>query len=148
MAENLESTEAKPNLTPMLDMVFQLITFFMLVMNFRLAALDLNLKLPVVGSARPVDSKGLNELLVLNIDGAGNLNVYGLPRNVENYVAGEAFTSRMAAKRKGGWQEGDDLPTTIVIRADRSTPFRLLNRVIKACQDNGFRKFALKAMSK
>ena len=140
--------KAEPNLTPILDMVFQLITFFMLVINFKSAALDLSLKLPVVGSARPVDSKGLNELLVLNIDSSGNLNVYGQPRNVENYIAAEAFTSRMAAKRKGGWQEGDDLPTTIVIRADRSTAFKLINRVIKACQDNGFRKFALKAMSR
>ena len=35
-----------------------------------------------------------------------------------------------------------------MIRADRATPFKMLNRVIKACQDNGFRKFALKAMNK
>ena len=37
-------------------MVFQLITFFMLVINFKSAELDLTLKLPVVGSARPVDN--------------------------------------------------------------------------------------------
>ena len=43
---------AAPNLTPLLDMVFQLITFFMLVINFKSAELDLALKLPVVGSAR------------------------------------------------------------------------------------------------
>ena len=49
---------AEPNLTPMLDMVFQLVTFFMLVINFKSAQLDMNLKLPVVGSARPVDTKG------------------------------------------------------------------------------------------
>ena len=40
---------------------------------------------------------------------------------------------------------GNELPTTVVIRADRATPFGKLNRVIKACQDNGFRSFALKA---
>jgi len=140
--------DVKPNLVPMLDMVFQLITFFMLVINFKAAALDMTLKLPVVGSARPVETQGLQELLVLNINTQGDLNVYGQPRNVENYLAGEAQASRLAAKRKGGWQDGDDLPTTVVIRADRSTPFRMLNRVIRACQDNGFRKFALKAMSK
>jgi biopolymer transport protein ExbD len=148
MGESLESSEAKPNLTPMLDMVFQLITFFMLVINFKSASLDLSLKLPVVGSARPVETKGQQELLILNVDMNGNLNVYGQPQPVESYVTKEATASRMAAKRKGGWEEGDDLPTTIVIRADKSTPFRLLNRVIRACQDNGFRKFALKAMNK
>jgi biopolymer transport protein ExbD len=140
--------DIKPNLVPMLDMVFQLITFFMLVINFKAAALDMSLKLPVVGSARPVETKGLQELLVLNVDMQGNLNVYGTPRNIENYVAGEAQASRLAAKRKGGWQDGDDLPTTVVIRADRSTPFKMLNRVIRACQDSGFRRFALKAMNK
>jgi biopolymer transport protein ExbD len=132
----------------MLDMVFQLITFFMLVINFKAAALDMSLKLPVVGSARPVETQGLQELLILNVDLQGNLNVYGTPRNVESYVGGEAQASRLAAKRKGGWQDGDDLPTIVVIRADRSTPFRLLNRVIRSCQDNGYRKFALKAMGR
>jgi biopolymer transport protein ExbD len=35
-----------------------------------------------------------------------------------------------------------------VIRADQATPFHLLNRVIQACQQQGFRSFALKAMDK
>ena len=35
---------AEPNLTPILDMVFQLITFFMLVINFKTAAIDLTLQ--------------------------------------------------------------------------------------------------------
>jgi biopolymer transport protein ExbD len=39
------------------------------------------------------------------------------------------------------------LPTTIVLRADRDTPFSSLYTLITACQANGFRKFALKAMS-
>ena len=33
-------------------------------------------------------------------------------------------------------------------RAARATPFHLLNRVIKACQEHGFRNFSLKAMNK
>ena len=65
----LEASEGKPNLVPMLDMVFQLITFFMLVINFKAASLDRNLELPVVGSARPVDSKGMDRLFVINLRG-------------------------------------------------------------------------------
>jgi biopolymer transport protein ExbD len=140
---------AEPNLTPMLDMVFQLVTFFMLVINFKSAQLDMNLKLPVVGSARPVDTKGQQDLLVLNIDAQGRLTVYNTPRDIESYVAGEAQSSLLAARQKNpALRPGDELPTTVVIRADRSTPFHLLNRVIKACQDNGFRNFSLKAMNK
>jgi biopolymer transport protein ExbD len=143
--------KAEPNLTPMLDMVFQLVTFFMLVINFKSAALDLSLKLPVVGSARPVDSKGQEELLVLNIDNLGTLNVYGAKkrdREIESYIAGEAQASLLTARQKQpDIKAGDELPTTVVIRADKNTPFKLLNRVIKACQDNGFRKFALKGLN-
>ena len=142
--------KAEPNLTPILDMVFQLITFFMLVINFKTAEMDLSLKLPVVGSARPVDSKGQNELLVLNIDDVGTLKTYGRPiENIESYIQRESQASRMAARlTPEDLEAGEELPTTIVIRADRATPFKMLNRVIKACQDNGFRKFALKAVNK
>jgi biopolymer transport protein ExbD len=141
---------AEPNLTPMLDMVFQLITFFMLVINFQSAQMDLSLKLPVVGSARPVETKGQESLLVLNVDANGELRVYGLPQtSIESYLAGEAVACLMEARRKNpDLKQGDELPTTVVIRADKSVPFRLLNRVIKTCQTHGFRKFALRAMNK
>ena len=139
---------AEPNLTPMLDLVFQLITFFMLVTNFKAASLDLNLKLPVVGSARPLETEG-EDLLILNVNAEGQLNVYGMTQVVDRYIKAEAKVSRAAAKRLNpNFKPDDDLPTTIVVRADKQTPFNLLNVVIKTCQDNGFRKFALKAMNK
>ena len=143
------SEGAEPDLTPLLDMVFQLITFFMLVTNFKAASLDLNLKLPVLGSARPVDTKGQEDLLVLNVNSEGKLNVYNIQREVEPYIKAEAKASFNSAKHENPkFDKKDDLPTTVVIRADKSTPFKLLNIVIKTCQDNGFRKFALKAMDK
>jgi biopolymer transport protein ExbD len=59
---------AEPNLTPMLDMVFQLITFFMLVVNFKAAELDLTLKLPVLSSAKPLPPGAEKlKMLVLNV---------------------------------------------------------------------------------
>lgn len=141
---------AEPNLTPILDMVFQLITFFMLVINFKTAAMDLDLKLPVVGSARPVDTQGQEDLLILNINSHGELKVYGqLVSDVPSYIANEAQASLLAARRTGAQiKPGDELPSTVVIRADKSTPFKMLNHVIEMCQTNGYRKFALKAMNK
>jgi biopolymer transport protein ExbD len=142
-------TDGRPNLTPILDMVFQLITFFMLVANFQAASLDQNLRLPVVGSARPVESQGVESLLVLNIDKEGNLIVYGQPRPIKDYIAKEANASLIAARRTlPDIQEGQDLPTIVVVRADRNTPCRLFNNVIRECQARGFRKFALKCMNK
>ena len=94
-----QSDSAEPNLTPILDMVFQLITFFMLVINFKAAAMDLDLSLPGVGSARPVDSKGQEDLLVLNINSQGQLRVYGqLIEDIPAYIASEAGASLIAAR--------------------------------------------------
>jgi biopolymer transport protein ExbD len=144
------STEAnaEPNLTPMLDMVFQLVTFFMLVINFKTASLDLSLKLPVVGSARMVDPGWRKDLVVLNIDGHGVLRIDGHARpEIEAYIKHEAERSLKTANRDFGTKLmlGDELPSIVVIRADETARFNLLNRVIKACQENGFRSFALKA---
>src|SRR5208282_2696334 len=59
--------KAEPNLTPILDMVFQLITFFMLVINFKAAELDLTLQLPVLTSAKPLPKDSNLKMLVLNV---------------------------------------------------------------------------------
>ena len=144
-----QEVKAEPNLTPILDMVFQLITFFMLVINFKSAEVDLTLKLPVVGSARPVDTTA-HDLLVLNIDNTGKLKLYGRPiDDIEGYIRSESVRSQMSAGMSAkDLEEQRELPTTVVIRADSATPFKMLNRVIKACQENGFRQFALKAMDK
>lgn len=143
------SEGAEPDLTPMLDMVFQLITFFMLVMNMKAAALDQSLKLPVVGSARPVDTKGKEELLILNVTDDGKLNTYGIKRDPGPYIKSEAQVSRIAAKQNGQTIEpGGELPTRVVIRCDRNTPFKTLYAVIQLCQDEGFVDFALRAMER
>lgn len=144
-----ELSAAQPNLTPLLDMVFQLITFFMLVINFKDAALDQSLQLPVLGSARPLDTKGQEDLLVLNIDAVGQLKVYGVVRDVQPYIADEARQEETRLKAKGTpLKPGEELPTMVVIRADRTTPFKLLNDIIKTCQKHNYRRFALKAMNR
>jgi biopolymer transport protein ExbD len=145
MALSSYSSQVQLNLTPMLDMVFQLITFFLLVINFQSASLEQNLALPAVGSARPVDTHGHDDVLVLNINARGELMVYGHSKDIDRYLLGEAQASLMKARQQNPeLKPGDELPSIVVLRADRRTPFNLLNRVITTCQRHGFRQFALK----
>jgi len=139
---------AEPNLTPILDMVFQLITFFLLVTNFNTAATDLSLKLPAIGSARPTEVRG-QALMVLNISKEGTLRAFGLEiRDVSAFVANEANASLTAARRTNpALKQGDELPTLVVVRADRHTPFRYVSQVVRVCQEKGFRQFSLRAMN-
>jgi biopolymer transport protein ExbD len=144
---------AEPDLTPMLDMVFQLITFFMLVLNLKTAELDTTLMLPVVGSARPVEGMKEDELMVLNINKEGHLKAYGrdvghTEEEISNFLLKEGQASLLSAKKNyPNIQAGDELPALVVVRADKATPFKLLNIVLTKCQENGFRNFALKSKS-
>lgn len=139
--------QAEPNLTPMLDMVFQLITFFMLVINFKSASLDLSLKLPIIGSAQPVDTQGVEDLLVLNIDAQGQLVVFGYVTPLEPFLAREAQASRLKLPIEDQRNPEVELPTTVVVRADKGVSFKDINRVFTECQARGFRKFSLKAFN-
>ena len=144
----MSDVEGTPNLTPILDMVFQLITFFIMLANFKAVSIDTSLKLPVVGSARPVDTQQTS-LVILNIDQNGDLKVYGESKPIASYIASQAWVELLAARMtREDLAAGKELPTLVVVRADRATPFKLLNRVLKECQSNGFRHFALKAMDK
>jgi biopolymer transport protein ExbD len=147
MAALHQALKAEPNLTPILDMVFQLVTFFMLVINFKAASLDTSLQLPVIGSALPIES-GEHDVLVLNIMRDGKLRMYGEIRDVESCIAHEAKTARQSAgKASSKSGAGNGLPTTVIIRADRTTPYHFIHQVIQACQAHGYRSFQYRALS-
>lgn len=139
---------AEPNLTPLLDMVFQLITFFMLVINFKGASMDLSLKLPVLGSARPLEYHGKLEPLMLNINQEGKILAYGQTIEVNDYITKEARLLKLQLEAAGTPMKDKEFPVPVVLRADKSVPFKQLNEVIELCQKNGYRQFSLSAMTK
>jgi len=109
------------------------------------AAGDMSLELPVVGWARPVDAKGPVERLVLDVTAKGEAIVSGQRKELELYMAREAAMARKKLHLEGKKvKPGDELPTVIVVRADRKTPFDFLNQVLTECWKNGFRKFDLR----
>jgi len=145
--------KAEPNLTPLLDIVFQLITFFMLVINFASDNYDQRINLPDAGSARPVEDAGrvMEDRLVLNVDDEGRLlqgNEAQSLHDAERSIKHQADLVKLNLKVSG--VEIDvatvGLPTTIILRADKDATFASVLDIIKVCQNQGFRKFALKAM--
>ncbi|MGN6137186.1 MAG: ExbD/TolR family protein [Aureliella sp.] len=136
MSGSHAADRAEPNLTPILDMVFQLITFFMLVISFRASDFDKALVLPVVGSAAPADETTNSELLILNLRAGGKLFVQGKEEpNVEGFLNFEAN------KLKQSLKPDSDEYVTVVIRADRALRCDFLMRVINACKNSGLNRF-------
>ena len=151
-ASIISDMKAEPNLTPLLDVVFQLITFFMLLINFSNDNYDQRVRLPVAGTARPVEdeAKVAEDRLVFNVDQEGHLLFNGqvLPTHKAiQEIKHQADLVKLNLKAAGQKIDAAGLPTTIVLRADRDTLFSALYSLITACQANGFHKFALKAMN-
>ena len=150
MAELSQNEIAEPNLVPILDMVFQLITFFMLVINIKNKSIDESLKLPIIGSARTVDTKGQEDLTILNVNENGELVVYGAVRkDWERVIANEAAASlRVASRVDPTFKQGGELPTTVVFRGAQKVPYGKVHPMIEAAQQHGFRKFQFRALNR
>ncbi len=117
------------DMTPMIDMVFQLIAFFMVVINFSEADQNQRIHLPSSELAKPPDAP-LESPITVNviseetaIIGAQEVPIAGLTRllTLEHQVL----------VRKG---EGKAREATIIIRADGSTEHGVVQQVIQICQ--------------
>jgi biopolymer transport protein ExbD len=152
-ASAVGAIRAEPNLTPLLDVVFQLITFFMLVINFSRENYDQRIKLPVAGSARPIEEgeKVAEDRFVLNLDRDGHLLFNGevqLPHQAGQTIRHEADLIKLNMKAIGTKPDpSGGLPTTVEIRADKDLNYGSLQTLLNLCQNNGFHKFAFKAMT-
>ena len=156
-SSNSSEIKAEPNLTPLLDVVFQLITFFMLVINFSADTYDQRIRLPIAATASPPEpGKAAEEdRRVFNIDKDGKLIWNGELLDSERTIREIKIQAQVArsdaerVRKKSGKPKSDDetLLTTIVIRCDKETTYSDIYRIITACQANGFRKFSLKAMN-
>lgn len=145
---------AEPDMTPMIDCTFQLITFFMIVTNFEQTKADERVKLPADQMAKPPALVKKDEL-VLNIgfrrDGKGNKTdalpyVFwnGTEVRVEEMKPNFEREAKLTSAKHGKDKIRD---TTITIRADSDTPTGLVQEAIKLAQESGYEKFTFKAVS-
>jgi len=129
--------QCEPNLVPILDLVFQLITFFMLVINFKASDVDKDLVLPVVGAADPADQGDQGDLLVLNIRSDGSVKVRGaLQPSLDLFLRTESRVVSALREVK----PDQPLPVTTILRVDRKVAFETLMKVVDTCKANRFSK--------
>ncbi|HCS53123.1 biopolymer transporter ExbD [Rubinisphaera sp.] len=146
------STVLEPDMTPMIDVVFQLIAFFMLVTNFEQTQADERVKLPSDQLARPPEA-ARDKVLVVNI--GFNRNKQGEKTDPEAYIfegdelipvldyGRRLLEEKRVAQALYGPEGNQEM--TIEIRADSETPTGLIQELIKLSQENGFEKFSLRA---
>jgi biopolymer transport protein ExbD len=133
------------NLTPLLDVVLQLITFFMMLIHFgtNLEGGTKEIHLPYAPAALPGLDLPLDRL-VATLDARGKLVVAG---NALDEKAALAWWEKEAAIRRSGQEllggEVIELPTVVILRADRAAPYGTVRRTLGAAQQRGFAHFSL-----
>ena len=140
------------NLTPLLDVVLQLITFFMMLIHFgtKLEGATKAVRLPVAPAALPGADLSFDRLTVA-LDARGSLLVEGDERG-EHWTAlddasAEAWWASQASVRRSGQETlggpADALPTVVIVRADRAASYGAVRRTLAAAQRRGFARFSL-----
>ena len=137
--------KCEPNLTPLLDVVLQLLMFFMMCVNFVTEQVNEGIKLPIAQSARPMD-KGELEVLFLNLNERGELLVLGREEPL-NLLKTKYFLKRQYEDAVKASPDGK-VRTVIVIRADKDADYAQVYQVLQMCKAEGFRKLSLRAKMK
>jgi biopolymer transport protein ExbD len=126
------------DLTPMIDMTFQLIAFFMVLINFTETEQDERVKLPASELAKP--GPVLESPIYLNMTRSGDV-IYGgqlVPLNgLRPYLLNEV--AELDKKNKS------PADATIIIRAHADAATGMVQQLIQVCQEARFEKFALRA---
>jgi len=113
------------DLTPIVDVVFNLLIFFALSLNFAATSGGINVKLPSASSAEPVKS----EQLTINLTQSGQLY----------YNDKEISIDELPAKLKSI----EDKESIVIIRADNTVPHGQVVEVMDIVKSEGFSKLAI-----
>jgi biopolymer transport protein ExbD len=136
------SQSAEPNLTPLLDLVLQLVMFFMLVANFVMEELSDKIRLPVASQAKPLTAKDTN-FTYLNVDKTGRVLV--ALRDPLLTPEEITFHMRQVARNHPDGEAKAKEEMTVIIRADRDARFSHIHKTMLAIKSAGFKKLQLRA---
>lgn len=144
----VKSNVLNPNLTALLDIVLQLITFFMMLVHFgtRLEGATKAVRLPLAPAALPGTELTFDRMYV-TMNAQGRLLVKGRVLDDEattNFWSAEAKSHRAGLETLGeGTTAESELPTVVILRADRSASYGAVRRALAEAQDKGFAHFSL-----
>jgi biopolymer transport protein ExbD len=126
------------DMTPMIDMTFQLIAFFMVLVNFTQSEQVEGVMLPSAVLAKPPDGP-IESPITLHVVKDGSIVIggqrvplTGLPPHLINEA--NALTARNKSPSDA----------TIIVRADRQVQTGKVQDVIRVCQENRFDRFILR----
>ncbi|QDV53862.1 ExbD/TolR family protein [Gimesia fumaroli] len=121
--------EPKLDLTPMIDIVFLLIIFFMVGTQFTEMERQYDIKLPTVTDAKPLTN--LPDDIIVNVQQNGDITLNGEKKNLE-----ELESTLATAKENFPGQ-------SVVIRGDSTGPYQNVMNILEICHRVKIRSVSL-----
>ncbi|MCH7526783.1 MAG: biopolymer transporter ExbD [Planctomycetes bacterium] len=125
-AENQNSSVVAIDMTPLIDMVFLLLIFFLVATTFHQEEREMQIALPISSAGGPI-SATLRELII-NVDAEGEIIVAGRPIGAEDLTT--MITEAVAANPE----------QKVTIRGDRGTAYANVVRVLDICKNSGIQE--------
>jgi biopolymer transport protein ExbD len=133
----------EPDLTAMLDVVMQLLMYFLLSAKLNGEATNVDIQLPYSQAAKVGIQSGAEDFLFLNINGTGQVLTPGEPPM--DIAKADYWLSNRAQEAKAA-NPGQKITTAIILRADRAANYSDVFQVLQRCKKNGFTRFKVRAM--
>jgi len=130
---------AEGDLTPMIDMVFQLIAFFMVLINFAQTEANDRVVLPKSVLVKPPE-EALKFPIVLHVTQDGEVILGGEGYTIDTLRIG--LNRELAVIKAEGKVPGD---ANVVIRAHQNAAAGDVQEVIRVAQEQKLEQFALRA---
>lgn len=131
------------DMTPMIDMTFQLVAFLMVLVNFAAEDVSARVVLPESEMARPPEGKPTENRILIQMDKDGQI-LYGAEilslESLKTVLRSEEYL--LQSKQLA---PADAL---VIIRAHKDAQTGKVQDVIKTCQENKFDHFVLRAKEK
>jgi biopolymer transport protein ExbD len=148
MSASMEGGEADPNMTPLLDVVLQLIMFFMITVNFvRTEHFPKEIILPVAQAAVPMDNSA-EDWVYLNINKEGKLEgineELGTQQKMKSYLSRQKEDLERKARVQGRTGE---LRIVVVVRAHQDARYSEIWEVLDSCQKAGYKRWQIRVMT-
>ena len=150
-----QDAEPKPDLTPMIDIVFNLIIFFMIVSELSNLTVE-QLQLSFASEAQdPEKTNTAEKILQVNVMEDGLVKVKGIAYTVEPKMKGQfPWLADFFEIEAAGYEREEPDPANpqlapskmrVNIRSDKESPFKFTQQVFDACQKNGVYRTSLAA---
>ncbi len=136
-------TKTDIDMTPMIDMTFQLITFFMFTLNFSNAVQDDRVQLPTSQLAKPADAAA-EDPITLQVwpDKDGQTKVIYNGEAIRVPDIGGYLEQEKRILVDAGRKPAE---ATLIVRGDGRVMTGEVQDLIKICQEKGFERFVLRA---